>query len=407
MYAIQIGAGLLPPVLVGVISYVTYVPQRLGCASAVLFFFLLFLILMTISFFDTIYHAYLDPGVLSITDTQSLEKQTTPPVEKIRGLPRKIHAAPTLESFHEQAFYECDESGQPLWCQRCKHWKPNRAHHSRMLDRCLLKFDHYCPWVGGYTTATNFKTFLLFSVYAAMFSLVTVISITIPWNHGAFDGHDVTGHLGATVGLGIFFVCLAGGTGLSAVLLTSANLTTIDNAVGKKKVWRLAVRINDGMMGEEKAIATAFSGIRTFTTRTHTYAIVETFPGANPYDSGLLRNWKQVMGPRWWGWGLPFDLQKDDGQSKTTEITPAVAAALEEAGLQDMDAVMKERWSEMQSRQRGFWQLLAAAGAPLKTFATWNQARKGASDVLMITLFSSISDLSDLRPRQRVPPRLV
>ncbi|CAD0089794.1 unnamed protein product [Aureobasidium vineae] len=209
-----------------------------------------------------------------------------------------------------------------------------------------------------------------------MFSLITVISITIPWNHGAFDGHDVTGHLAVTVGLGVFFVCLAGGTGLSAVLLTSANLTTIDNAVGKKKVWQLAVRIDDGIMAEEKAIAAAFSGIRAFATRMHTYAIVQTSPGANPYDSGMMQNWKQVMGPRWWEWVLPFNLQREDGQSRTTEITPAVAAALEEAGSQDMDLVMKERWSKMRLRQRGFWQLLAAAGAPLKTFATWNQARK-------------------------------
>ncbi|CAD0097104.1 unnamed protein product [Aureobasidium mustum] len=393
MYAIQIGAGVLPPVLVGIVAYVIYVvvvvlcvhvwisplpdqPQRLGYAAVVLIFFFLFLISMAISFFNAIYHAYLDPGVLSTSDARDPEQQTTTPIERIHGLPRKVHAAPTLESFHEQAFYECDEGGKPLWCQHCKHWKPNRSHHSRMLDRCILKFDHYCPWVGGYTTATNFKTFLLFSVSAAMFSLVTLISITIPWNHGSFDGHDVTGHLGVTVGFAVFFLCLAGGTGLSAILLASANLTTLDNAVGKKKIWRLAVRIDKGIMAEEKAITAAFSGVSTFATKTHTFAIVETLPGANPYDVGIMQNWKQIMGSKWWQWVLPFNLQKDDGQSRMAEITPAVAAALEESGLDAMDKTMKERWKKMQVRQKGFLQLLAAAGAPLKTFATWKQARK-------------------------------
>lgn len=327
---------------------------------------------MAIAYFNAIYHPYLDPGVLSTSDARDPEQQTTTPIERIHGLPRKIQAAPTLESFHEQAFYECDESGKPLWCQHCKHWKPNRAHHSRMLDRCILKFDHYCPWVDGYTTATNFKTFLLFSVSAAMFSLVTLISITIPWNHGAFDGHDVTGHLGVTAGFAVFFLCLAGGTGLSAILLASANLMTLDNAVGKKKTWRLAVRIDEGIMAEEKATTAAFSGVSTFATKTHTFAIVETLPGANPYDAGLMQNWKQIMGPKWWQWVLPFNLQDDDGQSRMAEITPAVTAALEESGLGAMDKTLKDRWQKMQVRQKGFLQLLAAA----KTFATWKQARK-------------------------------
>ncbi|KAH0386948.1 zf-DHHC-domain-containing protein, partial [Aureobasidium melanogenum] len=367
MYAVQIGAGMLPPVIVGIVAYVTYVvvvvlcvdvwispppnqPQKLGCAAVVLIFFLWFLIFMAVSFVGTIYNAYLDPGVLSTADTRDPEQQTNNPFEWVHGLLRKIHAAPSLESFHEKAFFECDESGKPLWCD---YW--------------------------GYTTATNFKTFLLFSVSAAMFSLVTLISVTIPWNHGAFDGHDVTGHLGVTVGFAVFFLCLAGGTGLSAVLLTSANLTTLDNAAGKKKIWRLAVRIDEKVAAEEEAITAAFSGVLTFATSTHTFAIMETFPGANPYDVGLMQNCTQVMGSRWWDWVWPLNLQGDDGQSRMAEITPAVAAALEESGLGPMDTAMRARWQKMQVRQQGFLQLLAAAGAPLKTFATWRQARKERS----------------------------
>ncbi|KAG9952304.1 zf-DHHC-domain-containing protein, partial [Aureobasidium melanogenum] len=392
MYAIQIGAGILPPVTVGIVSYVTYVvvvvlcidvwispppnqPQKLGYAAVVLIFFLWFLISMAVSFGSTIYHAYLDPGILSTADTHDPEQQTTAPFEWIYGLFRKVHVAPTLDSFHEQAFFECDESGKPLWCDYCKHWKPNRAHHSKMLNRCILKFDHYCPWVGGYITATNLKTFLLFSISAAMFSLVTLISVSVPWNHGAFDGHDVTGHLGVTVGFAVFFLCIAGGSGLSAVLLASADLTTLDNAAGKRKVWTLAVRIDEGIAAE-KAITAAFSGVLTFATSTHTFAIVETFPGANPYDVGLMQNWRHVMGASWWHWVLPLNLQGDDRQSKMAEITPAVAAALEESGLGAMDTATRGEWQKMQVRQKGFLQLLAAAGAPLKTFATWKQARK-------------------------------
>lgn len=132
-------------------------PQRLGSAIAVLVFFCLFLVLMAISFFRCLYHAYLDPGIIAMGSSIDPETQTSSPIERIRGLPRKIHAAPSLESFHDQMFYQCDEYGKPLWCDRCKHRKPNRVHHSRMLDRCILKFDHYCPWVRQYIESTSFS----------------------------------------------------------------------------------------------------------------------------------------------------------------------------------------------------------------------------------------------------------
>jgi hypothetical protein len=48
----------------------------------------------------------------------------------------------------------------------------------------------------------------------------------------------------------------------------------------------------------------------------------------------------------------------------------------EEVGLGDMDDEMRGKWRKMQVRQKGFLQLLAAAGAPLKTINAWKEARK-------------------------------
>jgi hypothetical protein len=33
-------------------------------------------------------------------------------------------------------------------CQKCQdNYKPPRAHHDSVTGRCIVKFDHYCPWV--------------------------------------------------------------------------------------------------------------------------------------------------------------------------------------------------------------------------------------------------------------------
>jgi 7-cyano-7-deazaguanine synthase in queuosine biosynthesis len=31
--------------------------------------------------------------------------------------------------------------GDPTWCETCGIWKPDRAHHCRVCDACVLRMD--------------------------------------------------------------------------------------------------------------------------------------------------------------------------------------------------------------------------------------------------------------------------
>ena len=31
--------------------------------------------------------------------------------------------------------------GEPNWCEKCQSWKPDRAHHCRVCNSCVLKMD--------------------------------------------------------------------------------------------------------------------------------------------------------------------------------------------------------------------------------------------------------------------------
>lgn len=50
-------------------------------------------------------------------------------------------------------------------CLRCKSFKPPRAHHDSVTGRCILRLDHYCPWVNNAVGLLNHKYFLLFVLY--------------------------------------------------------------------------------------------------------------------------------------------------------------------------------------------------------------------------------------------------
>ncbi|TIA90812.1 hypothetical protein E3P99_01405 [Wallemia hederae] len=43
--------------------------------------------------------------------------------------------------------------------------KPERAHHCRACNRCVLKYDHHCPWINQCVGIGNERYFVLFMIY--------------------------------------------------------------------------------------------------------------------------------------------------------------------------------------------------------------------------------------------------
>lgn len=66
----------------------------------------------------------------------------------------------------------------PRICRRCNTFKPLRAHHCSVCNRCITKMDHHCPWVNNCVGIGNHKYFLLFIFYtflSCMYSLFLLI----------------------------------------------------------------------------------------------------------------------------------------------------------------------------------------------------------------------------------------
>jgi DHHC palmitoyltransferase len=65
-------------------------------------------------------------------------------------------------------------------CQKCnENYKPNRAHHDSVTGRCIVKFDHYCPWVGNAVGALNHKFFVLFVFYTMVSCISSIFMIIL------------------------------------------------------------------------------------------------------------------------------------------------------------------------------------------------------------------------------------
>ena len=64
-------------------------------------------------------------------------------------------------------------------CKSCLCVKPPRVHHCRQCNRCVVRMDHHCPWIGNCVGIYNQKKFLLFNSYVLYLCIFTIIDSVI------------------------------------------------------------------------------------------------------------------------------------------------------------------------------------------------------------------------------------
>ncbi|CAH0514820.1 unnamed protein product [Peronospora belbahrii] len=54
------------------------------------------------------------------------------------------------------------------YCRRCRHFRPPRAHHCSVCNRCIAHLDHHCPWVNNCIGRDNYRYFFSFLLWLAV-----------------------------------------------------------------------------------------------------------------------------------------------------------------------------------------------------------------------------------------------
>uniref|UniRef100_A0A914P427 Palmitoyltransferase n=2 Tax=Panagrolaimus TaxID=55784 RepID=A0A914P427_9BILA len=79
-------------------------------------------------------------------------------------------------------------------CTRCQSFRPPRAHHCRICNRCVQRMDHHCPWVANCVGQKTQKYFLQFILYVAILAGYSVALIITAWVY--HDDNGITGRRG-------------------------------------------------------------------------------------------------------------------------------------------------------------------------------------------------------------------
>ncbi|KAI1395040.1 zf-DHHC-domain-containing protein [Hypoxylon fuscum] len=353
---------IVPVILTAAVVYATFVVVgrvcsdylintrgEVGSAIAILILYFLLLLLMVATYLRTILTVLFDPGVVPLGPAAIERRQNARDRRKQGGVgvgggidfesqpyyggPDPNPDSPGLELFYTKDVFICENDGRPKWCSECCNWKADRVHHSSEINRCVYRMDHYCPWVGGMIGENSFKFFVQFTTYTACYCALVLGAVASSLRKKSREGLglDPT-YIPAIVLAGFFglFTFLMTVTSLRYILL---NMTNVDALSSQSKVYQLAIRVPRGTTSTDKfSVVTyplpkpgeatngyqahgAANGNGAFVAvgparrddlATRTFAILKTEPGENPWDLGLWRNWRTVMGQNPLDWLLPL-----------------------------------------------------------------------------------------------------
>ena len=106
---------------------------------------------------------------------------------------------PLTEHDYNKDDYEC---ARVSICEKCHKKRPPRTHHCSLCDRCVLRMDHHCPWVGNCVGHGNHKFFIQFVTYASATCFNMGICCAAQLESFSFDNNP-QGLIGALAGISL------------------------------------------------------------------------------------------------------------------------------------------------------------------------------------------------------------
>eukprot|EP00826_Nyctotherus_ovalis_P038330 TRINITY_DN3585_c0_g2_i1.p1 TRINITY_DN3585_c0_g2~~TRINITY_DN3585_c0_g2_i1.p1 ORF type:complete len:260 (+),score=66.38 TRINITY_DN3585_c0_g2_i1:203-982(+) len=178
------------------------------------------------------------------------------------------------------------DAGTCTACRTCNVYKPERAFHCNICNRCVLRIETHCVWVNNCIGYYNFKSCLLLGFYFSLcevYYLATKVYIIFIARCGRKVFHPVM--YGIYMFTGIFFLLL------TALTVNFAVQTTL--------------QLCCGVTGMERA-----KNVRS----AHCFSCkwmksVENFP----YNVGWVANFERMFGKGGWRIFWPFAEYKDLG----------------------------------------------------------------------------------------------
>ncbi|KAK9454420.1 DHHC palmitoyltransferase-domain-containing protein [Dipodascopsis uninucleata] len=227
------------------------------------------------------------PDSTGISNEKKASREAMSSAQEPGSVNTTQHSDETKVDLQPEA-YLCEPDGYGLWCSRCRSVKPDRAHHSSELDRCVLKMDHYCPWVGQIIGLKNYKIFYQFVSSCVLLTVFVFVSTLV----FLVDSHRFHQKVNPQYIVIIVITFVFSSFQIPFFIMHSKyivnNITTIEFLNRKYRHYLVNLSYVDSDGNTRRMIA-------------------ESDFGDQLWNIGSYKNWTQVMGTHFWEWFLPWN----------------------------------------------------------------------------------------------------
>ena len=87
-----------------------------------------------------------------------------------------MNACTNNTSLTSDCIVDRKDKSSVMLCAYCIRWKPERCHHCRKCNKCVLKMDHHCPWLVNCVGFNNYKYFVLSIIYGSVNTMLITLT---------------------------------------------------------------------------------------------------------------------------------------------------------------------------------------------------------------------------------------